>query len=1164
MTTNCDPKQSYFKQLFVAACAEVRTTRFALVLLLVLSGPLGSWAQTLSGTLRVEVTDPSGALVPDAKVTITNDATQVSSSLSKGDSGLYTFPSLNVGTYTVVVEKQGFNRYVKKKVVIAASVVAEAKVPLLLGTSSTTVEVSALGADLVQTTTSTLSSGFEGSVAERIPLNQPGGDVKELAVFLPNTTTQPGGATGGSGGSVGGLRPRYNSFTIDGVDDNNIVTNGPLTPVIEDAVADFQVITNQFSAEYGHSAGGLFEITTKSGTNAFHGEAHEYNRNRNYDAWTNLEKQNTDPEHPNGQQNRFDYNRFGASIGGPIKKDRLFFFAAYERQNNGLSAAATPVIAPTAAGLSTLNGLAHDQAVKDILTQFPAAGTADQSPLVINGTSVPMGTFVAVAPSFFNQHDIIGNVDLNLARHALRGRFLFDRFRSPNVNTVMPQSQFTGTYGTDARKGIFSDAWTVSDHVVNDFRASYSRAVGPQLTVPGKFSNFPNVEVDPLGLNVGPNGCSPQGGVQNTYQWSDTVSYARGKHGFKGGAEVRKTISPSIFLPRSRGEWDYAGLQTFINDQVPDGANGALRGAGSPTFAANYNSFYGFLQDDWKVSHRLTLNLGIRYEYNGVPRDESTQAFNAVASFPGPLPGFPNGIIFGIPKPDTNNWGPRVGFAYDPFANGKWAIRGGFGIAYDVTPTNFPDLDLPPQLQSEQEPAVTCALAGAPPWCTNISAGFLQSGGLLQVNVPPTDQASARAATQGFYPDIVEPKILTWSLGVQHEITKDTSLEVRYVGTRGISLPAQIRWNSRSAFDPTVPGGGIPAMPTYFSQSSVPSTVASPASTLQDFDNFNPAPLSVVGFQSVMTVIPPVAFSNYHGGSVTVTHRFSHGLYLMGSFTHGHTIDDATNELFSSRVNPRRAEDGFNLSQDRGNSVLDLPNKFVLTGVYELPNANFQNAFARAVLHGWQISGSYLAQNGQPITALSGTDANDNGDAAGDRAILNPAGVGRTGTAFDYVCNDGAGGATRIIVQGTTDPSNPNAGIPCGPLVSGSYTDANIVGYVAENPNARFVQAGVGTRTNIGRNTIPTPGLNLWNMSVLKNVRFNERLSMQFRAEAFDTFNHYNFSIGLPTNNGTVDSTTNPNPLSTSYPFVISPNFLDSHIFSGGSRTMEFGMKVIF
>jgi len=259
MSSSRDPQQSKVAQRSFTSPAGARMPSFVLMVsVLVLSLSLGSWAQSLSGTLRVEVSDPTGALVPDAKVIITNEATHVSSTLGRGDAGVYTFPSLNVGSYSVSVEKQGFTTYLKRNVAVAASVVAEAKVPLQLGASTTTVEVSAQGAELVQTTTSTLSSGLEGSIAERIPVNTPGGDVKELAVFLPNTTTQPGGATGGSGGSVGGLRPRYNSFTIDGVDDNNIVTNGPLTPVIEDSVADFQVITNQFSAGYGHPADGLF------------------------------------------------------------------------------------------------------------------------------------------------------------------------------------------------------------------------------------------------------------------------------------------------------------------------------------------------------------------------------------------------------------------------------------------------------------------------------------------------------------------------------------------------------------------------------------------------------------------------------------------------------------------------------------------------------------------------------------------------------------------------------------------------------------------------------------------------------------------------------------------------------------------------------------------
>ena len=540
--------------------------------------------------------------------------------------------------------------------------------------------------------------------------------------------------------------------------------------------------------------------------------------------------------------------------------------------------------------------------------------------------------------------------------------------------------------------------------------------------------------------------------------------------------------------------------------------------------------------------NRLTLNLGLRYEYNGVPRDAGLQALNAISDDPA------LGLIFRKQKPDTNNWAPRFGFAFDPTGSGKWAIRGGAGIFYDITVTNF-DLNLlPPQLQSEQDPTLTCSLAGAPTWCTNPSAGFLQTGGLLQVNVPPTTQAAARAATQGEMLDVVEPKIISWNLSVQHQFPGNTTVEVRYVGNHALSLTSQIRLNSESAFDPNAPGGGLTPLPTYFTASSIPAKVPTPASTLQSFDNFNSQPLAADGFLSNFTEDPPIASSIYHSGSVSVIHRVGHGLYIQADYTLAHADDDATNEFFTSRVNPRRAQDGYDIRADWGRSVLDIRNKFAMGFVYTLPNIQTDNAAARGFLHGWQLTGTYLAQSGQPITALSDVDSNDNGDAAGDRTILNPSGIPNTGTVVDPVCNDGAGGATRVITA-----------------TSAACADANVVGYVAESPTAEYVQAGVGAQANVGRNTINTPGLNIWNMSLLKDIPLTERFKLQFRVETYNTFNHPNFSIGLPSNDGAHDQNDNPNPLSTAYPFVDSGNlFLNSSVFNGGNRELEFGLRLLF
>jgi hypothetical protein len=1124
----------------------VRITRFALfVLLSCLLATQALHAQRLDGTLRVTVTDKTGASIEDAKVTVTNEATNVPKTATASSAGTYVFPDLLVGSYTVTVEKSGFRKSVLKAIQVQSNQVAEAGAILEIGDVSSVVEVNA-GAELVQTESSELGATFAGRVVNDLPVNTLGGDVKEFAVFAPGTTTQQGGVQG-SGGSIGGLRPRFNGFSVDGVDDNRLDVNGPTQPVIQESVAEFTLLTNQFGAEYGHSAGGQFNIVTKSGTNDWHGSAWWYNRNRDLDAATNQEK--TAFTGTGDVKNRFDYNREGGSIGGPIKRNRLFIYGAYEFQGEGLGSQGATVTMPTATGIQQLQALNPDAAVLAILKEFPTAPTKTGTTLV-DATPIDVGQYAGVAPNFSNQHDFTINADLNLGSHQIRSRVLYDRFRAPQVNPIQPQSQFTGTQQSDARKVILTDSWSINSHFINDLRASYSRLNGPSSVVPDAFSNFPNVEIDEFGSNVGPNSLAPQSYAQNIYQLVDNLSYIRGKHTFKFGVEGRNYISPSNVLPRARGEWDYATLNAFINDLVPDGANQALRGAGSGFVADNYSGIYAFVQDDWKITPRLTLNLGVRYEYSGVPRDEGLQALNAISDDP------TLGIFFRKPKADTNNIGPHVGFAWDPTGRGRWAVRGGAQISYDVIPNNFATNSLPPQLQTEQNPAITCSLPGAPAWCAT-GTGFLAGGGLLQVNVPPTTQAAARAATSSLIPDMVDPKVITWSLGVQHEIMRDSSFEVRYVGTRSLDLPVQTRLNAASAFNPQTGIAPLTPLPTYINASDVPATVAAPVDTLANFDAFCPdasvqpvAPcrnLSAAGFFGSVTSFPPIGSGIYHAVSGDFIHRFAKGLYFRANYTFSKNIDNSTNELFSSYVNPRRAQDGFDYANERGRSALDMPSKFAITWVYDLPNIHNDHAFVRAVANGWEWSGTYLAQSGQPVTPLSGVDANDNGDTAGDRTIFNPAGAGNTASIVNPVCNDGAGAATRIAAA--TSPS---------------CADGNIVGYVAANPTARFIQAGVGTMPTTGRDTVSTPGLNIWNISIFKTNHLTERASIQFRFQTYDTFNHRNPSIGLATNNGAIDSNNNANPFNAGYIFVTSPTFLNKFSFDGGSRTMELGLRLVF
>ena len=1123
----------------------------AAILCILLGSP--ARAQRLDGSLRVTVTDKSQASVEDAKVSVTNNATGVISETTASSSGTYVFPNLLVGTYTVSVEKDGFKKAINKSVVVESNQVADAKVELELGSVSAVVEVEA-GAELVNTQSSELQATFSGKVVADLPVNTLGGDVKEFAVFAPGTTTQQGGVLG-SGGSIGGTRPRFNGFNIDGVEDNKLDTNGPTQPVIQESIAEFTLLTNQFSAEYGHSAGGIFNTVTKSGTNNWHGSAWGYNRNRNYDAFDNQQKQR-------GLKDRFDYNRAGVTAGGPIIHNKWFIFGAYEFQNEGLAASSPQVKLPTAAGLQTLQALAFDSAVADILKQFPAAPQNDAGTVTVNGNAIPVGNLTTVAPAYVNEHDFSVNSDVTLGRHQFSTRYLYDRIREPDFNASLPAPQFLGTKASGNHKAILSDVWTISSHIINNARASYSRTIGPQLVAPTAFADFPNVIVDDLSsVNVGPEQNAPQSYIQNVYQLADTFNYIRGSHSFKFGVEGKKYIAPTDGLPRARGEWDYTSLSQLVNDFVPNGApNKALRGAGSGSVPENYPAIYWFVQDDWKLTSRLTLNLGLRYEYVGVPVGDKRQAMNSISDDPS------LGLLFRAPKADTNNFAPRIGFAYDPTGRGKWAIRGGAGFAYDVIPNNFAINSLPPQLQTEQKPAVTCALPGKPAWCsswdpskTDSGQGFLGGGGLLAINVPPPDQIQARAKTSSLIPDRVSPKIITWTLGVQHELLRGTSsIEVRYVGTRSLELPGQMRLNSASAFDPRFKalGGGLTPLPTYLNPSDVPTVVTAPSSTALDFDKFNPQPYSVDGFFGNLTTFPPAGRGIYHAVTVDFMHRFAKGLYFRANYSFSRNIDDATNELFSSIVNPRRAQDGYNFAGDRGLSALHIPQKFTITWVYELPNIQTEHAFLRTLAHGWEWSGSYLAESGQPVTPLSDADANANGDQAGDRTIFNPNGIGNTGTIVDAVCNSGPGGATSTVA--------PVAGAYFCNATHDAVDDAHLVGYVAENPGARFVQAQFGALATAGRNTVTTPGINVWNMSMYKNTKLSERFSLQFRAEAYNTFNHRNFSIGLPTNNGALDQANNPNPFAASYVNVDDSNFLNQRQFNGGSRTMQLGLRLLF
>jgi hypothetical protein len=1118
-------------------------------LVLVLATP--TFAQRTTGTLRGQVLDPAGATVAGAKVLATNRETGVSLEATTSSAGTYNFPSVLPGTYTVAVEVAGFKKFVQSGVPVLADQDNVANAKLELGTTSETVEVNASSVG-VQTTSSNLTNEYDFKEESRLP-NAGGtlnGSPLNLAILAPNVIAQPGGVTG-IGGSVGGTRPRENNFVVDGVDDNNLGVTGNNSTVIPDAVGEFVLLTNQFSAEYGHSAGGQFILVTKTGTNTWHGSGEWYGQNKNFNAVDNLTKaailSGTIPGQPD-----YDNNRFGGTLGGPIIKDKFFVFGGYEYTTLHGQGTPTALLAPTASGLTTLQSMAANSSVSSILANFPVAPAASSN-ITVNNTAIPIGNLTIISPVFQREHDVVFNTDYTRGKHQIGTRFIFnqEKFIFP-VNST--QAVFNQDEPIRNRKIALTDAWTINSRVVNDLRLQYSyyslALVNPCKVCPN------DVTIADLGdTTIGPSDNQSQ--KQNTYQIVDNVSWSHGKHTFRFGGEYSHFIYPQFFLPRSNGDYWYNTTQAFINDQVPDNVGRTLRGAGTGSFLGTQSLFAFFAQDDFKLNPRLTLNLGLRYEYWTNPLGAETQTLNAISSVPGV-------ITFGNPKTDKNNIGPRIGLAWDLRGDGKTAVRAGFGISYGWKFQNFASITLPPQLQSELNENSACtAVTPTPVWCTNGGTGFLSNGGLPQAFLPPTTQADARALTTSFIDDTVMPKTLNWTLGVQHEVYRNAAVEVRYLATRGLELPVQFRRNFHSYFD----AGGVP-LPTFFKAQDIPATFTASTPTDTAFNNFNPNIYSQFGFSGNVTSDPPFGSSVYHALSINFKQRARYGFTFNANYTWSHTQDNSTNEFFTSLLNPRRAQDTTRLSQDWSSSDLDVRQHFALSVLYDVPKTKAENRFLKGLLNGYEIGSVYLAQTGQPVTLQSGIDSNGNGDSAGDRASLNPFATGRAGSDVFPVCAATTGTTSGVAVGNTYVGSvgllsNSNPTNACNANSANALGFDPAIGYTPVNPNAKFIVTGPGARSNLGRNSWTTPGFGVLNLSVGKRTFFGEARYLEVRADAFNVFNHPSFSLSngnVFSNAGVTVATTTPG-----YVLPFDPNFLNAPaLFSGGFRQITLVAKFVF
>ena len=1067
-----------------------RFERFASFLLLItlFAAPWSCFAQAVSGDLIGTITDQSGAVVPNADVVAVNNSTNVNYPGRSNNQGEYRISNLPPGAYDVSASAPGLAKQILRGVSIQLNLQATANITMSAGTVSTSIQVEA-AAPLLDTTTSQIQSTFQSKEAADLPNVSTGQGVLNLSL-LGAGVASGGGLGVGTGPSVGGQRPRNNNFMIEGVDNNNLSVTGPQVFIPNDSVAEFTLLQNQFQAEFGHSSGGQFNTIVKSGTNQFHGTVYDYLRNRDLNALDQAFARQGILSNP-----RYDQNRLGANVGGPILKDKLFFFGSFEYNPLGQTTTpSTKLFAPTAAAYTALAANpAVNQTNLSVAERYAVAPavSAGAPTISIGGITVPTGILPVAGANYTNNYYGIGTVDYNISNtDQLRGRFVYNKQEATNTGASLPT--FYTQVPTTNYLTTISEYHTFSPSVTNELRLGYHRnnsnSPAGNFTFPG-LDQFPNLVFNDLNLQLGPNSNFPQSGVSNVYSANENLTWTIGQHTIKVGTEFRKYIAPTSFTQRSRGDYEYTSFARYLTDQVPDYLG--QRGVGNVTFYGDQIATYDYAQDTWRIRPNLTLNLGLRYEYTTVPYSERLQSLNSLASVPGL-------ITFNSPQPDAHAFAPRIGLAYSPGASGKTSIRAGFGLAYDVLFSNIGTVSTPPQLSS----TIDYTNGNNPALSAYNALHFLATGG-----IPPNaggsgtlTAAQARAVTSAYLPDQKLPYSINYTLSIQHVFANNYTLEARYVGTRGVHLVFQSQLNKYTNITPTQ------NIPTYLSAPSAATLASLPytVGTLRSLGSTLPA-YAAAGFTNIVTSYQPEGSSTYNALDLQLTRRFNNGLQFLGAYTWSHNLDNSTSEFATTYLTPRRAQDSQNLTPEWGNSAIDHRQRFTFSAVYDAPwYKSSANWFLKNLAGNWEMSPVYTYETGEYYTPQSGIDSNLNQDSAPDRAIVNTGGVAGTGSGVYGLTATGA----VVPVNATTAQIN------------------TVKAWVATNPNARYIQAGYGAYANSGRNIQVTRPIDNIDLSLMKRFTIRERYNLQIMGEALNLFNHAQFIPGSIDNVASVGTAT--------------------------------------
>ena len=1067
---------------------------------------ISCFSQGVRSTLVGRVTDESGAVIPKTKVAVTNVGTNEVRSAETNDNGEFVIPQLAPGEYMLAAEHEGFRKEARKGIVLETGQQARLDVVMRVGSIAEQVEVTA-AAPLLSSENASVGNVVDQKKVVELPLN--GRDYLQLAQLQPNVFAPASGSNLGfrGGFNVAGNSEISNQYLLDGVDNNDETTNQPLHRPVLDAVREFRVLTGTYSAEYGRQAGGQVIVTTRSGTNQFHGAAWEFHRNAPLDARSFFA-----PFKP-----PFHRNQYGLVLGGPIRREKTFFFVGWENQNRGqqeAKVASVPINAFKQGDFSSIAPLRNPfdgnrpftgNKIPESLWSKQGAGLLALYPSPTRpGAS---NNIAAASPGRFNLDQFSVRVDHHFGtKDEVYAVYEFADSQEfyPLSNPLCSARDVPG-WGCDElqRTQHAVTVWThiFTPSVINEARVGYTRfgfyrlqqdrdadivnrlGIGG-LTDAGKtpFNNgSPQISLSNFVTIGGPTNL-PQGRHDNTYNYVENLTFIRGSHTMKAGFDIRRFLFNSFFTSFGRGAFTFDG--TFTGDPVADLLLGlprqADRNLGEPFHNAMTFASGMYWQDDWKISPRLTLNLGVRYDLDLPlvervdkvasfdPRTNTLRVAGGREAYIDPA----SGLLLIRPRADVgrrlwetdkNNIAPRVGLAWRPFTDSRTVVRAGFGTFYNH------------QIVGN----------GLTPLSRNSPFRLRQTSGPFQA----TDRPNLSNAFAVGVPSAVVPGIQEdfrtaytnqWSFGIQRELMQNFVLDASYLGSQSHKLP--IAWNINQAF---LGSGSVASRRPY-----------------QGFGNITGGFISSIGN------------ANFNALQVRAERRFSKGFSFVSSYTFSRAIDDGDGISAASDVGTAAQNARF-LRAERGLSAYDVTHRWVLSYVWDLPFHSASKA-ANAIISGWQLTGILTMQGGRPFTVLAGRDDSNTGGGAdrpnvlGDWHLDNP-----TPDRWFNTCTLLATGARKFCLPG-------------------------------DNPVWQQVSNGFG---NEGRNALRGPTLKNFDLGLHRDFRVTERFLVQFRAEAFNIANHPNFNLPefrVSQNAfGTISG--------TAFPFQ-----------TGAQRQIQFAAKVVF